>query len=63
MFISYPLDFEQLWNASQLVEVEGVPIRVASIDDLIQLKQAVARPQDLIDVEQLARLRKANHGN
>jgi hypothetical protein len=60
LFISYPLDFERLWKSSQLVRVEDVEIRVASIDDLIELKKSVARPQDLIDVEQLARLKKAS---
>jgi hypothetical protein len=45
-------------RASQ-VEFEGISIRVASVDDLIAMKQAAGRPQDLVDLESLeiARIR------
>jgi hypothetical protein len=35
----------------------GLTIRVASIDDLIRMKLAAARPQDLADVDALQRLK------
>ena len=63
LFITQPMDFDRLWEASKVVELEGVTIRVASLDHLIELKKSVARPQDLLDVEQLERLKKANHGS
>jgi hypothetical protein len=34
----------------------GTPVKLASIDDLIGLKQSVARPIDLADIEHLKRL-------
>lgn len=37
--------------------IEGVKIRVASIDDLIKMKKASGRPQDLEDVKALQALR------
>jgi hypothetical protein len=37
--------------------VEGLGLRVASIDDLIRMKRAAARPKDLIAVEWLTALR------
>ncbi|MEX0989053.1 MAG: hypothetical protein WD206_01990 [Actinomycetota bacterium] len=36
---------------------DGVRVRVASIDDLMRMKRAAARPKDLIHLEQLAALR------
>ncbi len=38
------------------LDVAGVPVKLASIDDLIALKQSVARPIDLADIEHLKRL-------
>ena len=38
-------------------DLDGVTVRVASIDDLIRMKQAAGRPQDLIAVEWLSALR------
>ena len=35
-----------------------VPVVVASIDDMIALKQAVGRPIDLADIEHLKRLKE-----
>jgi|ERR1044071_2072501 predicted nucleotidyltransferase len=60
LFISYPIEFERLWDSSDIIDLEGVAVRVSSIDDLIEIKKSVARPQDLIDVEQLERLKNAD---
>jgi len=38
-------------------DLDGLMVRVASIDDLIRMKQAAGRPQDLIAVEWLSALR------
>ena len=38
------------------LNVSGVPIQLASVQDLIALKQSVGRPIDLTDIEHLKRL-------
>ncbi|MEZ4301209.1 MAG: DUF6036 family nucleotidyltransferase [Polyangiaceae bacterium] len=49
------LDFEHAWQARTSSTYGGVPIGVLAAEDLITNKQAVARPQDLIDVAALRR--------
>jgi predicted nucleotidyltransferase len=39
-------------NASR-IELDGITVLVASIEDLIAMKRAAGRPQDLIDLESL----------
>jgi hypothetical protein len=39
-------------NASR-IDLDGVTVLVASIDDMIAMKSAAARPQDLVDLESL----------
>ena len=55
------LTFGGCWERSVATSFGGVPIRVLGIDDLITNKRAVARPQDLLDVEWLekAKARRA----
>jgi predicted nucleotidyltransferase len=35
------------------VDLDGVVIAVAALDDLLAMKRAVGRPQDLADIEAL----------
>lgn len=49
--------FEKLWERSVVLEVEGVRIRVASLDDLIAMKRAAGRPKDQQHLRELEALR------
>jgi hypothetical protein len=50
--------FDELDRAAVDMDLDGLRVRVASIDDLIRMKQAAARPKDLIEVEVLGALRE-----
>ena len=58
IFVENPIEFEQLWSRAEQFALESTSVRVASIPDLIQLKRLAGRPQDLVDIEQLERIRQ-----
>ncbi|MCP3957034.1 MAG: hypothetical protein GY719_04195 [bacterium] len=58
LFVDHPIDFEGLWSRSELVELSTTAVRVASIDDLIRLKELAGRDQDRADVEKLREIRR-----
>jgi hypothetical protein len=45
--------FEQLRESALVVELDGVEIAIASLDDLIRMKRAAGRPADLEDIAAL----------
>jgi hypothetical protein len=49
---------EDLERTAVRMDLDGLEVRVASIDDLIRMKQAAGRPKDLIEVEVLGALRE-----
>ncbi|HEV8683101.1 MAG TPA: hypothetical protein VGS09_10070 [Actinomycetota bacterium] len=49
--------YADLVERASLVDMDGVDALVASVDDLIRMKQAAGRPKDLIEVEVLGALR------
>ena len=54
------LDFEDAWARSEVVEIHGTNVmkwNVLSLEDLIVTKVKAGRPKDLLDVQELQRLR------
>ncbi len=51
--------FEESYARRVSTSWEGVPVTVVALDDLLHLKRASGRPQDLLDVALLERLKKA----
>jgi hypothetical protein len=45
--------YPKLRARAEAIDIEGAKVRVASIDDMIAMKRAAGRPQDLIDLEAL----------
>ena len=47
------LKFEEAFGHSKLIDIEGIPVHVLSIPDLIVNKRSTGRLKDLADVESL----------
>ena len=48
--------FPDLWSRSEIADVEGIPIRVVSRNDVIRLKAGTGRDRDLLDIGDLLAL-------
>jgi len=63
LFVEDPLGFDGAYERAVRMEVApGVAAVIVSLDDLLTLKKAAGRSQDLLDVDRLESLRR-NHGN
>lgn len=51
-----PIPFEELWHRAVEVDLGGTSFRIASIADLVLMKRAARRSQDLADIEALEML-------
>ncbi len=54
------LNFDEAFKGSLPLEIEGIWIRVLSLEDLIRNKRATGRTKDLADVEALESRRSSN---
>ena len=50
--------YPALRRRSDEIDLDGIGVRVASVDDLIAMKRAAGRPQDLVDLESLELARR-----
>jgi len=62
LFVENPIDFELLYERSELVALATTKVRIASIEDLIQLKRLANRPEDQRDIEALQAIRRNRDG-
>jgi hypothetical protein len=59
LFVENPIDFDLLYERSQLVQLATTNVRIASIEDLIQLERLANRPEDQRDIEALQAIRRS----
>lgn len=59
LFVENPIDFDLLYETSQLVQLVTTNVRIASIEDRIQLKRLANRPEDQRDIEALQAIRRS----
>jgi hypothetical protein len=57
LFVEEPIPFGELQGRSSVVDLGDTEVAVASVDDLIAMKQRAGRPKDLEDVAELQKLR------
>lgn len=62
LFVSNPIDFEELWRGAEEVTLQNTTVRIASIDHLIAMKRMAGRPHDLRDIEALELIREEKAG-
>jgi predicted nucleotidyltransferase len=63
LFVEAPFDFEPAWSRGVEVRLDTTSTRVVSLPDLIAMKRAAGRPQDLADVSALERLAPGGRGD
>jgi len=51
------INFEDAYLRSELVDIEGIPIHVLSVQDIIVNKRATGRTKDLADAEMLEEIK------
>ena len=62
LFLEHPIDFNELWNRSEIINLSHTVVRIASIPDLVRLKRLAGRPQDLLDIEALEIILRRKEG-
>jgi predicted nucleotidyltransferase len=50
--------FDELARSADMVDLDGITVRVAALDDLIRMKRAAGRAKDRAEVEILSALRE-----
>ena len=66
VFAEHPVDFESLCRRAEKCDIGGIPVRIASIPDLIHLKRLADRPRDREDVamlEEILRRKRKRDGD
>ena len=64
IFVEEPFDFDTVYARAIRVPLDRTTAVVIALDDLIQMKEAAARPRDIEDVKALKALReKREDGN
>jgi hypothetical protein len=57
IFLSNAIDFEEAYSRREVMTIGGAKVNIASIDGLIKMKTATARPRDMEDIHHLERIK------
>lgn len=56
------IKFDECYSIAPTAIVEGIPVKFLHINQLIEVKTALGRPKDILDVEELEKIRKIKKG-
>jgi hypothetical protein len=62
LFVDDPVPFSDLWARAEVVHLRSVTVRIASIADLVKMKERAGRPQDHEDIEALQAIEARKRG-
>jgi len=63
LFLAPPFDFAAANRRRHRAEIApGLAVSFVALDDLLAMKRAAGRPQDLADIDRLEKLRRAPRG-
>lgn len=54
--------FEQMRRGALVIELDGIEVAIASLDDLIRMKRAAGRPVDLDDIAAITAVERSGAG-
>ncbi|KAB2961947.1 MAG: hypothetical protein F9K16_10435 [Thermoanaerobaculia bacterium] len=58
LFLEPPFDFQEAWSRRHRAPIApGLEVSFVALDDLLAMKRAAGRPQDLADIDRLEKLR------
>lgn len=63
LFVEEPLAFDQMLREADVKSIDGLAVRVASIEHLIEMKQSAGRARDLDDIAKLRQIRDEGEAN
>lgn len=49
-------DSQEILDGSRVVEIEGVPVNIISLEDLLRVKRSSDRPRDRADADELSKI-------
>lgn len=58
LFVTEPIGFDAQVGDAAIKSIDGMAVRVASIEHLIEMKQSAGRPRDLDDIAKLRQIRE-----
>ena len=58
LMIYEPINFNECFNRKKIVKLKGKPVYVASIGDLLKMKEKAGRKRDLMDIKILKRIKE-----
>lgn len=62
LFVEEPFDFDRAFARALRVEMGGIIVSVAAVEELVSLKQRAGRPKDLEDIAELRAIEELRDG-